>query len=270
MGQLVFCFQEAAEEAAHEAAARPTRTRPEPRTRPDPSPERAGPDGSKRDLRGLTQELTARFSERIHVVVNDNRRMMLSGKRRPDGRIELRLHRMFLHAPDDVLDALHRYLAFRDRRAGRRLDVFIEANRARITAPKRRTRIHSAGEHHDLAVLFAALEARYFPGQLAGVGVTWGRHSGRRRQRSIRLGTYAMSERLIRVHPVLDQAWVPSEYVQSVLHHEMLHHVMPPVREGGRTRYHTPQFRVREREFEHFVAATAWEQAHLDRLLREA
>lgn len=263
MGQLAFGFQEApADEVAREDSPRPAARVLEPSV--------SRPSSDRRDLHGLTRDLTARFSERIHVVLNDNRRTMLSGKRRLDGRIELRLHRMFLHAPDEVLDALHRYLAFRDRRSGRRLDVFIEANRARITAPKRRTLIRSEGRHHDLAVLFARLEARYFPGQLAGVRVTWGRHSGRRRQRSIRLGTYAMSERLIRVHPVLDQAWVPSEYVQGVLHHEMLHHVMPPVREGGRTRYHTPAFRVREREFEHFVAATAWEQAHLDRLLREA
>ena len=166
--------------------------------------------------------------------------------------------------------ALARYLRTRDRAAGRLLDAFIEAHREHITVkPRRHQLLRALGAHHDLRVLFESLEARYFAGGMAGVRITWGRRTRRRKgQRSIQLGTYVPAEQLIRVHPVLDQEWVPRFYVESVVFHEMLHHAMPPRREGGRMRFHTPEFRAAERNFEHHEQAERWESKNLRRLLR--
>ena len=84
----------------------------------------------------------------------------------------------------------------------------------------------------------------------------------------MQLGTYLPEERLIRIHPVLDQPWVPDFFVEAVVFHEMLHHDMPAVVQNGRRHYHTRAFRTRERSFEYHSAAQQWQKENLWRLLR--
>jgi hypothetical protein len=106
---------------------------------------------------------------------------------------------------------------------------------------------------------------------LAPVDITWGRKAQparRRRRRTIQLGTNLPEERLIRIHPVHDQPWVPRFYLEAVVFHELLHHAMPAVVRNGRHCYHTAAFRKRERAFMHHEREIAWERANLDRLLR--
>jgi hypothetical protein len=57
-------------------------------------------------------------------------------------------------------------------------------------------------------------------------------------------------------------------FVAFVLYHEMLHHMMPVERGGGRRELHPLEFREREREFRAFDRAVAWEKRSLSRLLR--
>ncbi len=103
--------------------------------------------------------------------------------------------------------------------------------------------------------------------------ITWGRRSTRARtkpRRSIKLGSYSASERLIRVHPVLDKPWVPRYFVSYIVYHEMLHHVIPSSQGSGRRMLHPPLFQERERLFRDFERSLAWERAHIGRLLRAA
>lgn len=223
----------------------------------------------QRSAEQLTATLAARFGEAVRLTITDNRRTMVSGGRK-NGRLDLRLHRMFLDAPEEVIAALHGYLAKRDRRAGRVIDRFIDDKRSTIRHRNRRISIRTKGTHHDLGLMFAALEQQHFSGELEGVRITWGRRSTRAKQRSIRLGTYTLAEQLIRVHPVLDNDWVPAFYVEAVVFHEMLHHVLPPVHGSKRTSFHTPEFRRRERLFPSHAASEVWEKANLTRLLASA
>ena len=82
------------------------------------------------------------------------------------------------------------------------------------------------------------------------------------------MGNYVPEEKLIRIHPVLDQAWVPRFFVEAVVFHEMLHHDMPAVVENGRHHFHTEAFRRRERSFEYYSMAQRWEKQNFSRLLR--
>jgi hypothetical protein len=75
-------------------------------------------------------------------------------------------------------------------------------------------------------------------------------------------------EKLIRIHPALDQVFVPRYFVEFIVYHELLHHVIPPVRVNGRYQIHSPAFRQREREFPAYAEAMAWRQQSLRRLLR--
>jgi hypothetical protein len=47
-----------------------------------------------------------------------------------------------------------------------------------------------------------------------------------------------------------------------------LHHLVPETRVAGRTLVHPPEFQRRERDFQQYSRALAWEQKHIDRLLR--
>jgi hypothetical protein len=74
---------------------------------------------------------------------------------------------------------------------------------------------------------------------------------------------------LIRIHPVLDRPGVPRYFLESVVHHEMLHHKMGGVPDrAGRTVYHTRAFREAEARFPRHREALAWEKENLPELLR--
>ena len=88
-----------------------------------------------------------------------------------------------------------------------------------------------------------------------------------RRSVSRALATYNYDTRTIRVSPVLDAPFVPAYVLQWVVYHELLHHLLPVTRSGGRFRYHTHQFRLYERAFRQYEEAKKWEKEHLEQLL---
>jgi hypothetical protein len=215
-----------------------------------------------------SRALAERLGQPIRLVVTDNRSTMLAA--RPNaGRLEVRLHHMFLTADENILDAVGDYLSDSDGAAAGMIDRFVEENRSRFVAPgPSQTALRSEGRHHDLRAIADDLARRHFGGEVE-VRITWGKRvQPKRRQRSLQLGTYLPEERLIRIHPTLDQPWVPSFFVEAVVFHEMLHHDMPAVVQNGRRHYHTRAFRTRERSFEYHSAAQQWQEENLWRLLR--
>jgi hypothetical protein len=126
----------------------------------------------------------------------------------------------------------------------------------------------TAGRVRDLRVVFDRLNARYFDGALR-VPITWGRGSGRARRGGLTFGSYDPVLRLIRIHPVLDRSDVPLYFLESVVHHEMLHHHLGGVPDrAGRTVYHSRAFRAAEARYPSSRAALAWEKENLPHLLR--
>lgn len=219
----------------------------------------------------IERTLARALGVKIALEITRNRRTMISTKRAADT-LRVRLHRMFLEADGSMIDVLGRYVRTGDRRSSRRLGDFIEKNRDRFVAPRPRATLRTDGHVHDLLEIFASIEHAWFSGGLDGVAITWGKQGAaggarRRRKRSIRLGTYTHDERLIRVHPVLDQAWVPRFFLEYIVFHEMLHHVEPAREDDGRTIFHTAEFRAREQAYPDYERALRWERANIDRLL---
>ena len=219
----------------------------------------------------LEKSLRRVLSRRIILAITDNRRTMITA-RTVGGAVEVRVHHMFLDADPFTQHALGRYLRYADRAANDAIGAYIEANQQRIRPAKRRTGgLSTRGRKHDLENIFGRLNDTYFQG-MVDASVSWGRRTparGERPQRiSIKLGTYCADRKLIRIHPTLDRSWVPRYFVEYVVFHEMLHHMMPmPVR-AGRRELHPPQFLEREQRFRHYVRAIEWEREHVGRLLR--
>jgi predicted SprT family Zn-dependent metalloprotease len=84
----------------------------------------------------------------------------------------------------------------------------------------------------------------------------------------MRFGAYVPAAQLIRIHPALDQSFVPRSFVEFIVYHELLHHVIPPVLVKGRYQIHSAAFRQREREFPAYGEVVAWRRQFLRRLLR--
>lgn len=222
------------------------------------------------DTHRVEEAIQARISAAVRVIWHNNTRTMVSA-RRVMGGVQLRLHHMFAQADEAALDAVAAAI-YRTRRGVPQvaLNQFIQAHASLIATRRTRTTVCQAqGSCHDLQAYLDALREHYFDGELE-VRVTWSRkRSYRRRPRSIRLGSYHPDQQLIRIHPVLDSASVPAFFVSYVLYHEALHHVIPPeVRPHG-TVFHSAAFRERERQYEAYDAAIAWEKLHIRRLLRE-
>jgi hypothetical protein len=233
------------------------------------------PDAPSADPRA---DLEARLqrevrSARIELGLTDNRSTMISVRSDP-GLYRLRLHHMFLAAGPEIVLALARYVERDDRAASQILNHYIDRHATRIRRPRRSrsaTRaLQPRGEVHDLLALFDALNARYFAGAIRA-DITWGPRlspalRGRER-RSLKLGSYCVEDRLIRIHPSLDRSEVPVEFLGWIVYHEMLHQKHDiPVR-GGRRQFHTPAFLAEEARYQHYEAARRWEREHLDLLL---
>jgi hypothetical protein len=216
----------------------------------------------------VERKLRAAFPGPVILSITDNRHSIVT-HRVQRGILAVRLHHMFLDAPAAVVDALVRYVTRGDREASATLGDYIEDNGFRLARRKRSAALVSRGKHHDLLRMFDELNARYFDGAVNAV-ITWGKRpppTGRRRK-TIKLGSYSAVDRLIRIHPALDQKWVPRYFVAYIVYHEMLHHVIPGSRGLGRINLHPPEFKEREREFRHFDRALEWEKRRVGRLLR--
>jgi hypothetical protein len=209
----------------------------------------------------------------LELTLTNNHYSMISVRRKTDG-YKLRVHHMFVGAEARIVRALARYVVHNDRRASTLLGEYIEANQHIIRQQERKPRLlklRTAGRHHDLQAIYDDLNARMFDGQMEA-RITWGpgltKGEGLRRRRSIKMGSFAVEDRLIRIHPTLDQENVPGYFVAWIVFHEMLHGKHEVHRTNGRRRFHTPAFLAEEKTFPDYDRACAWEKANLDRLLR--
>jgi hypothetical protein len=208
---------------------------------------------------------------RVSVLLTDNRYTMISVRRVPkDKRYEVRLHHMFADADPVITRALARYIAENDPEASRILGDFIDGNSGHVRGRARRQPaqvIFTAGEHHDLRSIYDELNARYFGNKIDAL-ITWGAKNGRpRRRNSIKMGSYAVEDRLIRIHRSLDREFVPRFFVAWIVFHEMLHQVHDIRVKNGRREFHSKEFLADEAMYDRFEEAKRWERSHLDALL---
>jgi len=267
MGQLVFSWFEekervgdASKPGGTSASAEAPRPQREEFPRWDPSP--------------LQTELTEESGLAVRIVVTNNARTVLTLKPAGNsGGVSLRLHHMFLSAGPAVRKALATWIQRpKSQKAGAVIDQYIREHSHLMRAPaKRRVRLYAKGTHFDLDALFEEGNLEHFDGQV-NARITWGQRSGiRRRQRSIRFGSYAAGDNLIRIHPCLDQNFVPAYFVRFVVFHEMLHAFLG-VEEtpSGRRRIHSPEFKRIEQSHSDYTRAVAWENSprNMRKLLR--
>jgi hypothetical protein len=225
---------------------------------------------AERAARSLERRIRAHLDRgTLEVRLTDNRYSMISVRRDQGPRYQVRLHHMFAGADPVVTRALARYIGDNDGDASRLLGEYIDLQQHRVR-PVRRTAapaLETAGRHHDLQAIFDDLNRRYFGGAI-DARITWGQKLGKpRRRNSIKMGSYSLEDRLIRMHRSLDRAFVPRFFVEWIVFHEMLHQVHDAQVVNGRRQFHTRAFVDDEARFEHYELARRWERANLDAIL---
>lgn len=103
--------------------------------------------------------------------------------------------------------------------------------------------------HHYLDSLASEVHRTYF-GNQKPLSVRWGQQITRKKRRSIRLGSYNHITTEIRIHPLLSSPMIPAFFIQSVIHHEYLHHVL------GAS--HNRKFHSHERKFRYYRESQEW------------
>lgn len=220
----------------------------------------------------FARRMRTRLLAPVELEITDNTYTMISFSRR-DGSYRVRLHHMFLGAPDEVLSRLAGYIRGDDPAASGSLDQYIHRNRRLIrqlppVARQRRLPLQAQGRVHHLRELLEEVGAELLPGAAAEVAIAWAPAPRvRLPRRSIKLGSYSADTQIIRIHPALDQPEVPAYFVRWIIFHELLHHLFREDLKARRGRVHTPEFCERERAFPELQEAIEWERQHLDLLL---
>jgi hypothetical protein len=226
-----------------------------------------------RDESTLQHELESVSGFRLDLTLTNNTSTMMSLKRsRVEKKARLRLHRMFLTANAQVIRALATWLR-RNRcsRSSTVINEFIKENKHQIDhhSPHHGVR-GKDGRLRDLSALYRAINRKFFDNEV-DAQILWGRMPSRRARNSIRFGSYSQEENLIRIHPFLDDPFVPEFFVRYIVFHEMLHaHLGVGESPDGRRRIHTREFKRREKAYPEYERAVSWlsDPANLHHMLR--
>lgn len=192
----------------------------------------------------------------IEIIWHENNRSYLSFKKRRDGMLQLRLHRLFFQAPTPVLEALIAYVSKREKSAKAIIRQMAHLHFSKgLGEPKQ---LERRGAVYDLDEIFAQTLVM---APVENVSIGWSSRTKIGDFRSITFGTYDQHHRLIRINPLLDSLDVPKYFLEFVVYHEMLHAIYPSkIDAQGKCSIHTKEFREKERQFPHFKQAKLWEK----------
>jgi hypothetical protein len=213
------------------------------------------------DTQTLTfqEQLENHAGIKLRLKINDNRSTMLSVKWEPDC-AKVSLHRMFLQAPQNVMQALACYLNGEHKKIAPSIKAYIEYNLQRLDYSHEldRMELQTKGRVYDLEEIFLLLNRKYFD-KLLRLNITWFGERRRRICKRVTFGLYHDPLRLIKVNRLLDHIHFPDYFVAYVIYHEMLHFVCPAyVDENGVKHIHSREFKEREKEFAFFKEAQQW------------
>ncbi len=195
----------------------------------------------------------------MKLVINDNRQTLLSVKWDPEA-TKISMHRMFLEAPQNVMDALACYIKREHKSVAVEIKEFIESNFARydyshLVDPKK---LCVVGSVFNLKAIYDKLNVRYFSNRL-DVRITWFGNSLVKNRARCTLGLYYDSLRLIKIHKCLDRIEVPEYVIEFVIFHEMIHGVCPSyIDSKGVHRSHGSNFKALEKSFWAYKEAEEW------------
>jgi predicted metal-dependent hydrolase len=197
--------------------------------------------------------------KKLQITINDNRSTMLSVRWGPDC-TKVSLHRMFLHAPQNIMQSLACYIRQEDKIIHPKVKAFIENGLQRLDYSDvlNKQKLYQNGNVYNLKHIYDELNAEYFGNKLQ-LKITWFGQFNRRNRTRVTFGLYHDPLKLIKINRMLDSPNFPEYIISYVVYHEMVHNVCPAyVDERGINRVHTKEFKEMEANFKHFALAEKW------------
>jgi hypothetical protein len=205
------------------------------------------------------EKLEVSIGTKLRLKFNDNRSTMLSVKWEPDY-TKVSLHRMFLGAPQNVMQALACYLKGEHKKIAPSIKAYIEHSLQKLDYSHELdlTKLDVQGSVYDLQQMYHQLNHEYFGASL-NLHITWFGEGRKRRCNRVTFGLFHDPLRLIKINRLLDNKSFPDFFVAYVIYHEMLHYACPPyVDEKGVSHIHSKSFKEREKEFKYYHEAQQW------------
>lgn len=203
--------------------------------------------------------LESDLGKKLQLKINDNRSTMLSVRWEP-GCTKVSMHRMFLNAPQNIMQALACYIRQEDKIIHPNIKAFIEEGLRKLdySPTLNKHKLYQSGNVYHLKQIYDSLNKEYFQNEL-NLFITWF-GTGRQRSRTrVTFGLYHDSMKLIKINRLLDSPSFPDYFVAYVIYHEMVHHVCPAyVDARGINRVHSKEFKAREAKFKYFDLAQQW------------
>lgn len=209
----------------------------------------------------VRQKLAESSGFQYELIINENRSHMVSILERKANKVRLSLHRMFLEAPENVIEALAKYVKALDKAAFSVVRSYISANLPRFDYSHKldSSKLAHKGKYYDLQELYEQVNQEYFSGSLK-LSITWLDRIPKKKASRIVYGQYFPALRLIKINKLLDERSCPKYFIAFVIYHEMLHNYMPSyVDEKGVTRIHGKEFKELEKQFRFYEQAKDWE-----------
>ena len=119
----------------------------------------------------------------------------------------------------------------------------------------------------NLKEIFDKLNTEYFESKIKA-SIEWGKKVNKKNLASFRFGSYDPEKKLIRIHPRLQQYFVPLSVLELTVYHEMCHQWAPMKRKRGLWVAHHPQFKEKERKYRFYDEALSWEKENWKKLMR--
>jgi hypothetical protein len=215
----------------------------------------------------LLEQLESNAGMKLQLKINDNRSTMLSVKWEPDC-TKVSLHRMFLQAPKNVMQALACYLKREHTTIAPAVKAYIENHLQKLDYSHELdlSKLETKGRVYDLKEFYHDINYKYFEDPL-DLHITWFGDGSRRNCKRVTFGLYHDPLRLIKINKLLDNKHFPDYFVAYVIYHEMLHYVYPAyVDKKGQKHIHSKAFKDCEKEFKYYKQAQQWIRDNQDYL----
>lgn len=205
------------------------------------------------------------------IVWHDNIQIMAS----IDKRKYLRLQKVFLEADDETLRSLFRHI-LRKRRHGddERINGFLSERSLRkdrntLSTNHLKDCYGPVGNHHNLDQILNEVMRKYAC-QTDDVLIAWRSASGG--YRSITWGTYKRLDDcgLIRINSLLDMPNVPKYVIESVVYHELVHHLVPTTKQNNKRVVHGARFKEMLARNPNIEKADKWTNQYFEKLRKQA
>lgn len=215
-----------------------------------------------RNQKKLEETLSHQLNKKVSIRLNRNTSTMLSVLESTQKSCRLSIHRRFLLASEDIIDAVGKFVTTK-KGMPLLLKKYIQSDQDLEQSLGKMRSIGKEivqGEHFDLSQVLASIEQEYFEKPL-GLRISWYGRKGRRSTQCRTLGIFDCVSKMVKIHRTLDDPRVPLFYLKFVVFHEIMHFLYPPkVAKNGRIQFHHIEFRKNEQKFAQYSEAIAWEK----------